>query len=659
MRQERCCILLNSAEMGIEMRFTSVVFGNGRGKYSMGSNFLYCFREMWGWNKAFFFCCLLGFLPAMAYAFLGVYMPSRVVADLEAGAALGALLFHLGLLSLGVWVCGAADGMIQVYKETMIWSFKGYLQGKYIHKVMDIDYDRLESQERQTVLGNVADTVGKGKNLYGLIFLSYAMEDLGLVLIYGTLLCFANPLLTAAVLVTVFVDLRLLAFARKKHAQYYEKLSLLSRKMTYINTQSQNAAAGKDIRVYKLLDWFLRKYDESLQAMNRTHGKIMRWYTNRLYVAAVLAFFRNIFVYAWLLWQLVGGQIGASDFVFYVGLVNGLANSFEQTMRQVMNLSSTSLTLSYIREFLGWEDDWKRGQGIGEAALRELLEKPVELELRDLSFSYPGSEKPVLSHVSLTVKPGEKLALLGLNGAGKTTLVKLICGFYHPTEGQILINGIPQESFSREEYEQVVSVLFQDCTFLPVTLDENLTAEKPGEEDRALLDRSLDYSGFRERYDRLPAGGKTKLIKEVNEGAMDFSGGEKQKILFARAMYKQAPLLILDEPTAALDPIAENRLYMNYGAATSGATSIYISHRLSSTRFCDRIVLLENGRFVEEGTHEELLQGNTRYAELFHMQSRYYREEQERDEDRRRQAEAFGEGAQHPFGESLEGGSAE
>ncbi len=600
MRQERCCILLNSAEMGIEMRFTSVVFGNGRGKYSMGSNFLYCFREMWGWNKAFFFCCLLGFLPAMAYAFLGVYMPSRVVADLEAGAALGALLFHLGLLSLGVWVCGAADGMIQVYKETMIWSFKGYLQGKYIHKVMDIDYDRLESQERQ-----------------------------------------------------------ILAFARKKHAQYYEKLSLLSRKMTYINTQSQNAAAGKDIRVYKLLDWFLRKYDESLQAMNRTHGKIMRWYTNRLYVAAVLAFFRNIFVYAWLLWQLVGGQIGASDFVFYVGLVNGLANSFEQTMRQVMNLSSTSLTLSYIREFLGWEDDWKRGQGIGEAALRELLEKPVELELRDLSFSYPGSEKPVLSHVSLTVKPGEKLALLGLNGAGKTTLVKLICGFYHPTEGQILINGIPQESFSREEYEQVMSVLFQDCTFLPVTLDENLTAEKPGEEDRALLDRSLDYSGFRERYDRLPAGGKTKLIKEVNEGAMDFSGGEKQKILFARAMYKQAPLLILDEPTAALDPIAENRLYMNYGAATSGATSIYISHRLSSTRFCDRIVLLENGRFVEEGTHEELLQGNTRYAELFHMQSRYYREEQERDEDRRRQAEAFGEGAQHPFGESLEGVSVE
>ena len=625
------------------MRFTAEVFKNERGKYGMGSNLLYCLREMWSWNKAFFFCCVLGFIPAMAAAFLGVYMPSRVVADLESGKALGELLLHLGILSLGVWVCSSADGMILEYKEALIWSFKGHFQGKYIHKVMDLDYDRLESQNRQTVLGNVTDTVGKGKNLNGLIFLSFVMEDMGLVAVYGVLLCLANPLLTAAVLATVFVDLRLLAFARKKHSQYYEELSIQSRRMNYINTQSQSAAAGKDIRVYKLLDWFLKKYDESLQAMNRTHGKIMVWYTNRLLVGAALAFLRNMFVYAWLMWQLVQGRIGASDFVFYVGLVNGLADSFEMTMRQIMSLSSTSLAFGYIRELLGWEDDWKRGEGIGEEALQKLLKEPVKLEFRNLAFTYPGSEKPTLSGINLTVKPGEKLALLGLNGAGKTTLVKLICGFYHPTEGQILINDIPQESFSREEYEQVVSVLFQDYTLLPATLDENLTSKRPKETDRTCLDRSLDYSGFRERYDKLPAKGATKLIKEVNEGAMDFSGGEKQKILFARAMYKQTPLLILDEPTAALDPIAENRLYMNYGEAAKGATSIYISHRLSSTRFCDRIVLLENGKFVEEGTHEELLGGDTRYAELFHMQSKYYQEEQEKNEAKHRQAAAFGD----------------
>ncbi len=625
------------------MRYTAEVFRNGRGKYGTGSNLFYCLREMWSWNKAFFLCCVLGFVPAMAASFLQVYMPSRVVADLEAGKALGILLLNLGVLSFVVWICSSADGMIQEYKDALIWSFAGYFERKYVHKVMDIDYDRLESQDRQTILGNVADTVVKGKSINSITFLTYFIENFGLVVMYGVLLCFASPLLTAAVLVTVFVDLKLLGLARKKHAQYYAELSLQSRRMNYINTQSQGAAAGKDIRIYRLLDWFLKKYDESLQAMNRTHGRIMVGYTNRLLAGAVMAFLRNVFVYAWLLWQLARGQIGAADFVFYVGLVNGLANNFEMAMRQVMSINSASLAISYIRELLDWEDDWKRGEGIGEAALQKLLKEPVKLELRNLSFTYPGSEKPTLSKINLTVKPGEKLALLGLNGAGKTTLVKLICGFYHPTEGQILINDIPQESFSREEYEQVVSVLFQDCTFLPVTLDENLTSERAEDRNRELLDRSLGYADFRERYDRLPAGGETKLIKEVNEGAVDFSGGEKQKILFARAMYKQAPLLILDEPTAALDPIAENELYMNYGDATRGATSIYISHRLSSTRFCDRIVLLENGNFVEEGTHEELMQGNTRYAELFHMQSKYYQEEQEKDEAMRRQAAAFGD----------------
>ena len=636
------------------MRFTSEVFGNGKGKYGIWSNIFYCLREMWNWNKAFYFCCVLGFIPAVVAAFLKIYLPARVVADLEAGTVLGMLLLSLGVLSLAAWICNVADGMIQEYKHALIWSFIGHFQKKYIHKVMDIDYDRLEKQDRQQVLGNVADSMGKGKGLSEIIFFTYFIEYFVLALLYGTLLCFANPLLTLAVLFTVFVDLRILAFARKKHGQYYEELSLQSRRMNYINIQSQNGAAGKDIRIYKMLDWFLKKYEESLLAMNETHGKIMVWYTGRMLVGAFLALFRNMFIYAYLLWQLVHGQISASDFVFYVGLVNSLAWDFEMILRLFMSLNSTSLAVSYIRELLDWEDDWKRGEGIGEKALKELLKKPVKLELKNLSFTYPGSEKPILSHINLTVNPGEKLALLGLNGAGKTTLVKLICGFYHPTEGQIFINDIPQESFSREEYEQVMSVLFQDCTLLPVTLDENLTAQEKEETDREWLDRSLDLSDFRERYERLPANGDTLLIKEVNEGAMDFSGGEKQKILFARAMYKRAPLLILDEPTAALDPIAENQLYMNYKDASGEATSIYISHRLSSTRFCDRIVLLEDGSFVEEGTHEELMQEDTRYAELFHMQSKYYQEELKRDAAMQKQVAAFGETLE--YGGKPEGG---
>ena len=217
---------------------------------------------------------------------------------------------------------------------------------------------------------------------------------------------------------------------------------------------------------------------------------------------------------------------------------------------------------------------------------------------------------------------------------GKTTLVKLLCGFYRPDRGRILINGIPASDFAREEYFELISVLFQDSALLPMTLDFNLTGKGAEAIDRKRLTWALKVSGFWEKYQSLPQKGQSLLVREVS-GSVDFSGGEKQKLLFARALYKEAPLMILDEPTAALDPIAENEMYLKFDEAARGRTCLYISHRLSSTRFCDRILLMEQGQVMEEGTHEELMARGGRYRELFEMQSRYYRE---REEQRRRNA---------------------
>ncbi|MDE7002068.1 MAG: ATP-binding cassette domain-containing protein, partial [Lachnospiraceae bacterium] len=225
---------------------------------------------------------------------------------------------------------------------------------------------------------------------------------------------------------------------------------------------------------------------------------------------------------------------------------------------------------------------------------------------------------------------GEKIALIWLIGAGKTTFVKLMCGFYHPTEGEILLNDIPIDRFDRDEYYSLVSVLFQDSTMMALSLDENLTGQNPEDIDREQMQRALDLSNFDAVYEKLADRGRTMLVREINKTATDFSGGEKQRLLFARTLYQDTPLVILDEPTAALDPIAENELYLNYGRAMENKTSVYISHRLSSTRFCDRILLLEHGEIIEEGTHESLLAERTRYAELFEVQSQYYKEESER-----------------------------
>ncbi|MDE6055229.1 MAG: ABC transporter ATP-binding protein/permease, partial [Lachnospiraceae bacterium] len=398
----------------------------------------------------------------------------------------------------------------------------------------------------------------------------------------------------------------------------------------YITVQATDSAAGKDIRIYHLIDWFLEKYDESLKEMGRIYGIIHDWYLFRNLSHAVLQLIMDGASFGILAYMLAGGEITAAEFVFYVGLVSGFSLYFEGTLRQVMSFNNTSASISSLREFLEVEDHWNRGEGIGETAMEQLRKNPVKVEFRNVSFTYPGSEKPTLKKINVVIKPGEKIALIGLNGAGKTTLVKLMCGFYHPTEGEILLNDIPIEQFNREEYYSLVSVLFQDSTMLALSLDENLTGQNAAKIDREQLARALKLSNFESVYEGLSDKGATPLVREINQNATDFSGGEKQRLLFARTLYLDTPLVILDEPTAALDPIAENELYLNYGKSMENKTSVYISHRLSSTRFCDRILLLEHGEIIEEGTHEGLLAGSTRYAELFEVQSQYYREESER-----------------------------
>lgn len=625
------------------MQFYSFVFGKGKSSYSFTNNLRYTFREMYRFKKRYFYISIFGFIPLVLASFVETLLPARLVADLEAGERLLCVLFHLGILSLLAWVCNTANGMIAEYSETIHGNFVRHFQKKYVRKMMDVDYDLLENQEFQKVAGNAANSVKNSYTMAVMCSVPLLLGQLALGFLYAGILCTVNPWLALAVMVTVVLNMWLLSVARKKHAQYHRELSVHARRISYLNSQSTLSSAGKDIRIYHMLDWFLGKMEESLGAIGSTFGKIHTWYMVRSLSDAVFVFLRNGFVYAYLLYQLVNQMIVPSEFVFYIGLVNGLAGNFGEVLHMMLSFNSTSVEIGYIRQLLSYESHWNRGEGIGKTALAEMLEKPVKIELRDVSFTYPGKKTPTISHLNLTIRAGEKLALIGLNGAGKTTLVKIICGFYHPTAGEIRINDIPRSRFSREEYGQIMSVQFQDAVFLPITLGENITGQKKEERKREHFLHVLKSSGFFERFKMLKEKEDTLLVKEVNEKAMDFSGGEKQKIMFARALYKNVPLMILDEPTAALDPIAENELYLNFNEASRNKTVLYISHRLSSTRFCDRIILLQDGKIVEEGTHEQLMEQGGIYEELFWMQSQYYKEKQEKEERSRNIREAFGE----------------
>ena len=321
------------------------------------------------------------------------------------------------------------------------------------------------------------------------------------------------------------------------------------------------------------------------------------------------------------------GEMSAAQFVLYFNTVNIFTSGIGKIMTDLATLRKQSLDICTVREFLDYPETFKMEQGI---PITPNLNITYQIELQDVSFRYPEAEKNTLSHINLTIRQGEKLAIVGLNGAGKTTLIKLICGFLDPTEGKVLLNNIDIRTYNRRDYYQLFSAVFQDFSVLDVTIAENI-AQTDENINTELMEHCINQAGLTEKIKRLPDGVKTHIGKVFKDG-IDLSGGELQRLMLARALYKNAPIIVLDEPTSALDPIAESEIYNKYSELTNGRMAVYISHRLASTRFCDRIILIAEGSIDEEGTHDELLAHNGHYADLFEIQSKYYRERGVRNE---------------------------
>ena len=638
-----------------------------KGKQGLVRNYIYYMKCMKEWDRKLFYATVLVALPMVVFTLLQTLLPSVLVQGLEEKLPVGSILLQVGLLSAALWLLGTLAGVMQEYGYTQQSYFPLYFMKKYVGKIMRVDYDKLDEKEFRNLSENVwnAGLHGRGITYAMGLFPELAVNLLS-VAVYGVLLGIQNILLVLAVMVSLSANLYLLGVARKKHRQYFGQISRHARRAEYISGQSMDSAAGKDIRIYRMLDLFLKKYDQALESMGKLYGNIHKWYLLRNMSGAFLEFLRDGLAFGLLVYLLASGRITAAGFVFCIGAVSRFSICFEMLLRIVMDFNSVNTTIGYVRDFLGTGEEWKPEPRLGKERMEEMGKHPVELTLKDVCFSYPGGRE-ILSHVNLTIKPGEKLALIGLNGAGKTTLVKLICGFYQPTQGEILLNGIPIREYGREEYYSLIAVLFQDSTLLPATLDENLTgvweawgqeetaegqqegekarqdARAQGQEkgngnrkgresvkthiDRERLDQILAFSGFQEKYENLPKKGRTPLVKKLNEGAVDFSGGEMQKLLFARAIYKDAPLVIMDEPTAALDPEAECEVFAGFDRMVGEKTAIYISHRLASCRFCQDILVFDGGQVVQRGSHEELAAVPGLYQKLWDAQAQYYKGE--------------------------------
>lgn len=315
--------------------------------------------------------------------------------------------------------------------------------------------------------------------------------------------------------------------------------------------------------------------------------------------------------------------------MLFFGAVGGFTAWVSGILGGFNTLHKQSLDISSVRECLEFPEPFKFEDG---EPIKTEENRLYEIRLENVSYRYPGADKDTLTNVNLTLHPGEKLAVVGLNGAGKTTLIKLICGFLDPTEGRILLDGKDIRDYNRRDYYKMFSAVFQEFSLLAGTIATNVAQDSEGFDMERVKD-CVEKAGLRKKIESLKDGYDTYLNREVFEDAMLLSGGETQRLMLARALYKNAPFIVLDEPTAALDPIAESEMYQKYNEMTSGKSSIYISHRLASTRFCDRIIMIADGRIGEEGTHEELLKAGGKYAELYEVQSKYYKEGEEENEE--------------------------
>ena len=593
------------------------------------SNLLFNMRSAKQWDARLFYFQFLVVLPGVVVTYLGVLIPSELVRGLELAWSMEKLMLLILGLSLGMLLCNVLyQGMSEyIYRNSPTLTM--YYETRCYEKVMKLDYSLLQEPESAKLIGNVWNVL---RNEYGtrasVSVVPQFLEGLLGVLWYGFLIGQKSLLFVALAVVQVGINTAVIHYLGKRQNAYRREVGQYAKQTAYISRKAMDRQAGKDIRIYGMQKWFLHKYEEALTGMDGIYKKIHDGYFGKGLVDAALSFLVNGFAYGWLIVLLSQGKLMISEFVLYIGLIGSFSGALGKFMQQILSINHISATLDDIRSFLDMEENKNWSEGIGAERLDGIKKEGVRIELKAVSFCYPKEETPTLSNLDLTIRQGEKLALIGLNGAGKTTLVKLLCGFYQPTEGEILVNGIPMEQFSREEYNELITVLFQDATVLPMTLDSNLTGEQAEKIDRGRLAQALELAGFQEKYEALPGKGETLLVREANKEALDFSGGERQKLLFARALYKMASFMILDEPTAALDPIAENRMYQNFAKAAEGRTCVFISHRLSSTRFCDRILLMENGRVIEEGTHDSLMARNGSYARLYELQSKYYKEQE-------------------------------
>lgn len=585
----------------------------------MFKSFMFLLKLIWRFNKKYIFYAALFQIVTALVPLTGVVMPKYIIDELTGLQRVEYLAVYVGALVLinlvGSILLAYLEGAMFTSKSEVFSSFECMMA----EKLMTCDFESLEDPgflDVKEKAHRILYAEGQG---FGAV-LDHAFNIAGKVFIFAGLVGVLSTLNIWMVL--VFVALVLLNSAvesrvQKRYVSWDIEKAPIERRSAYLLNIIENFEYGKEERIYGLKDFLISRVAKHLGESDAFYKRQTRELNKSQYFTAVTSFFRDAISYIYLISKVIAGSIQIGSFTMYVGAVSQFSTAMNDMMYSIVNIRRFGLYYDELNKYINMPQTMREGE---KTVDNETGEYTIKFE--NVSFRYPGSETYALKNVNITITPSEKLSIVGENGAGKTTFVKLLLRLYDPTEGRILLNGTDIREFDYDEYQNLMAAVFQDFRLFSFTLKENVCFDRECD-DEVVID-CLRRSGFGNKLDQLPKGIYTNVYKNFEEDGFEPSGGEGQKIALARALFKDTPVVILDEPTAALDPRAEYEMYQNFNKMSEGKTTIFISHRLSSSRFCDKIAVFAGGEIKEYGSHDELYSKDGMYHELFDMQAKFY-----------------------------------
>ena len=595
-------------------------------KYNLLQNMRYIFHNSWNLDKTLILFTFGTAILNLCQTIVQLFIAPMILQKVEQNVPLDELLFTILVFCVLLLTLAGLIGYLT--NEELDYALRAHLMN---HFTVLATKKACTTSYPNTLRANYWETCTRSFDCIGNYDhgCSYMIKSVGQIfqavlgfILYLLLLSDLEPVLLLLVIGTTiigyFVSRRMSewGYIHRDESKQYRKT------IHYISNEIMANEMPKDIRIFGMQPWLSDIYNSALSLYENFCGRRETKVLIANLIDVVLVVLRNGFAYLYLIQMALEQNISASAFLLYFTAVTGFTNWVTTILEQAIKLHRQNLNTNEYRELLEYPEPFLFEDGL---PLIKDLTKEYTITLEDVSFRYPDTEKDTLSHINLTIHSGEKLAIVGLNGAGKTTLVKLVCGFLDPTEGRVLLNGEDIRQFNRRDYYNLFSAVFQDFSRLQASIAANV-AQNEHVIDYKKINTCIKKAGLSNKILELPNGLETHLGRLLHDDGTELSGGETQRLMLARALYKDAPMLVLDEPTAALDPIAENDIYLKYNEMTKGRTSLYISHRLASTQFCDRILFLSDGIIAEEGTHQTLRATGGGYAKLFEIQSKYYKE---------------------------------